>query len=202
MAIVRATLNEIECSIAIQNEGFQKLVLGSSVSLDEVLKKAPSNWYLEAQEAKSLGLVEAVLCQHDAEGENEVGDTVRVLVVEDDQHIQALIEEALSEGGFESVITGSGEEAITLLKGDTVFRAVITDINLLGRLDGWEVARTAREAEPRMPILYMTGTHGEEWTSKGVPNSILLNKPFAPAQIVTALSNLVNAASPPVASTQ
>ena len=61
VAVVKATLNEIECSIAIQNEGFQNLVLGSSITLDEVLKKAPSNWYLEAQEAKSLGLVEAVL---------------------------------------------------------------------------------------------------------------------------------------------
>ena len=54
-------MNEIECSIAIQNEGFQNLVLGSSVSLDEVVKRAPSNWYLEAQEAKNLGLIEAVL---------------------------------------------------------------------------------------------------------------------------------------------
>jgi ATP-dependent protease ClpP protease subunit len=61
VAVVKATLNEIECSIAIQNEGFQNLVLGSSVTLDDVLKKAPSNWYMEAQEAKSLGLVEAVL---------------------------------------------------------------------------------------------------------------------------------------------
>ena len=61
IAVVKATLNEIECSIAIQNEGFQNLIVGSSVSLDEVLQKAPSNWYLEAQEAKALGLVEAVL---------------------------------------------------------------------------------------------------------------------------------------------
>jgi ATP-dependent protease ClpP protease subunit len=61
VAVVKATLNEIECSMAIQNEGFQNLVLGSSVTLDDVLKKAPSNWYMEAQEAKSLGLVEAVL---------------------------------------------------------------------------------------------------------------------------------------------
>jgi ATP-dependent protease ClpP protease subunit len=61
VAVVKATLNEIECSIAIQNEGFQNLVLGSSVTLDDVLERAPSNWYLEAQEAKSLGLVEAVL---------------------------------------------------------------------------------------------------------------------------------------------
>jgi CheY-like chemotaxis protein len=131
-----------------------------------------------------------------------VENAIAVLVVEDDQLVQVLIEEALSEGGFESVITGSGEEAITLLKGEIVFRAVITDINLTGELDGWEVARTAREAEPTMPIIYMTGTHGEDWASKGVPTSILLNKPFAPAQIVTALANLINAASPPAAPTQ
>ena len=61
LATVQATLNEIECSIAIQNEGFQNLVLGSSVSLDDVIRRAPSNWYLEAQEAKNLGLIEAVL---------------------------------------------------------------------------------------------------------------------------------------------
>jgi DNA-binding response OmpR family regulator len=131
-----------------------------------------------------------------------VEDAITVLVVEDDQLIQDLIEDALSEGGFKAVMTASGEQAITLLKGDIVFRAVITDINLIDRIDGWEVARTAREAEPTLPIIYMTGTHGEEWSSKGVPNSVLLNKPFAPAQIVTALSNLINAASPPSAPTQ
>jgi hypothetical protein len=42
----------------------------------------------------------------------------------------------------------------------------------------------------------MTGTHGEEWASKGVPDSVLLNKPFAPAQIVTAVSQLLNAVGP------
>ena len=61
VAVVRATLNEIECSIAIQNEGFANLILNSDVSLDEVLEKAPSNWYLEANEANERGLVEAVL---------------------------------------------------------------------------------------------------------------------------------------------
>lgn len=61
IAVVKATLNEIESSIAIQNEGFANLVFGSSVTLEEVLEKAPANWYLEAQEAKNLGLVEAIL---------------------------------------------------------------------------------------------------------------------------------------------
>ncbi|MBR1238390.1 response regulator [Bradyrhizobium sp. AUGA SZCCT0177] len=123
-------------------------------------------------------------------------DVVAVLVVEDDQVIRDLVEEALSDGGFESAITPSGNEAITLLKGDSKFRAVVTDIDLPGGLDGWEVARVAREIDPAMPVVYMTGTHGEEWASKGVPNSLLLAKPFALAQLVTAVSQLLNGAPP------
>jgi hypothetical protein len=37
------------------------LILGSSISLEEVLRRAPENWYLEAAEAAELGLVAAVL---------------------------------------------------------------------------------------------------------------------------------------------
>ena len=129
-----------------------------------------------------------------------MNDTVMVLVVEDDQLIQVMIDEALSDGGFESTITASGEEAAALLQDDSiVYRAVVSDINLAGKLDGWEVARVARESDPAMPVVYMTGTQGEEWASRGVPNSVLLAKPFAPAQLVTAISNLLNAASSPTA---
>lgn len=58
---LKAALHEIEMSIEIQNEGFANLVNGSTISLEELQKKAPENWYLEAREALSLGLVAAVL---------------------------------------------------------------------------------------------------------------------------------------------
>jgi ATP-dependent protease ClpP protease subunit len=61
VANVEATLNEIRASIEIQNEGFAHLIQGSSVGMDELLRRAPSNWYIEAQEAKKLGLIEDVL---------------------------------------------------------------------------------------------------------------------------------------------
>jgi hypothetical protein len=61
VATVTATLHEIEASIAIQNEGFENLVRGSNVTMDEVLRRAPGNWYIEANEAKSLRLVAEVL---------------------------------------------------------------------------------------------------------------------------------------------
>jgi DNA-binding response OmpR family regulator len=126
-----------------------------------------------------------------------MADFITLLVVEDDQLIQAMIEEALSDGGFESAITASGKEAIEFLKSEkSQYRAVLTDINLPGNVAGWEVARVAREIDPTMPVVYMTGTHGEEWASKGVPNSVLLLKPFAPAQLVTAVSALLNSNPP------
>ena len=61
VATVTAALHEIEASIAIQNEGFENLIVGTKVTMDEVLRRAPGNWYIEANEAKSLGLVAEVL---------------------------------------------------------------------------------------------------------------------------------------------
>ena len=124
-------------------------------------------------------------------------DQLVILVIEDDPPIQGIVEEALSDGGFEPAIAPSGEEAVTLLKGNKgKYRALVTDINLLGKIDGWEVARQAREIDPAFPILYITGAHADRWPSQGVPNSVLLTKPFAPAQLVTAVSQLLNDGTP------
>ena len=72
----------------------------------------------------------------------------------------------------------------------------MTDINLQGKMDGWEVAQHAREIEPDFPVVYMSGAAAADWTSKGVPNSIMLEKPFAPAQLLTAVSNLLISGPP------
>jgi ATP-dependent protease ClpP protease subunit len=61
VASVKAMLHEIEHSIAIQNEGFEMLIAGSSVTMDDVLTRAPNNWYIEASEAQSLGLIEGII---------------------------------------------------------------------------------------------------------------------------------------------
>jgi DNA-binding response OmpR family regulator len=120
-----------------------------------------------------------------------------ILVIEDDPPIQLVVEDALADGGFEPAIAPSGEEAVTLLKGNKgKYRALVTDINLVGRIDGWEVARRAREIDPAFPILYITGADADRWPSHGVPNSVLLTKPFAPAQLVTAVSQLLNDGTP------
>ncbi len=54
---LKAKLHEIEHSVMIQEEGFRDIVAGSKVTLDELREKATSNWYIEAEEARDLGLV-------------------------------------------------------------------------------------------------------------------------------------------------
>jgi hypothetical protein len=61
VASVTAMPHEIASSISIQNEGFENLIRGSKVTMDDVLRRAPGNWYIEANEAKFLGLVSDVL---------------------------------------------------------------------------------------------------------------------------------------------
>jgi PleD family two-component response regulator len=98
-----------------------------------------------------------------------------ILVVEDDPPIQIVVEDALADGGFEPAITASGEEAVTLLKRHKgKYQALVVDIALVGRLDGWEVAKRAREIDPAFPILYITAADADRWPSQGVPNSSLL----------------------------
>jgi DNA-binding response OmpR family regulator len=139
----------------------------------------------------------SLLCR--AIGEHGMENLLVILVVEDDQLIQSFVEETLTDGGFEIVIASSGENAVELLDASGgKFRALVTDINLgRDKIDGWDVARHAREVDPNFPVVYMSGNDAGDWASKGVPNSIMLAKPFAPAQLVTAVSQLLNTAQPP-----
>ena len=121
-----------------------------------------------------------------------------VLVVEDEYYIKADLEQVLNDAGFATEAASSGEEALTLFAGDTKkYKALITDVRLNAALDGWEVARHLRETEPALPVIYVTGSTAEEWAAHGVPNSILIQKPFARAQLISAVSNLLNIGTSP-----
>ena len=58
---LKAALNEIEQSIAIEESGFEALAEGSDVTLDEIREKAPDNWYMGCKEAKKRGLIAAII---------------------------------------------------------------------------------------------------------------------------------------------
>lgn len=124
---------------------------------------------------------------------------VLVFVVEDEVAIQDVLQAALEDAGFAVSTASSGEDAIQQLDANGAdFRALITDVNLGShKLTGWDVAKHAREINDQLPVVYMTGASAHDWGSKGVPNSVLLTKPFANAQVVTAVSQLLNLGNTP-----
>lgn len=118
-------------------------------------------------------------------------ETITILVAEDDQGLQGFLEEAPEDGGLKARIPSSGEDAAaSLAAGNGEFRALVTDVNMNG-MSGCDLARKAREADPSFPVIYMTGAAADERAVHGVPGSILLQKPFAPAQLTTGISQLL-----------
>jgi CheY-like chemotaxis protein len=124
--------------------------------------------------------------------------SVLVLIAEDQAEIGNLLKDSFEDGGYDVLLAVTAEEALAALdaRGEEV-RALVTDIKLGSSKTGWDVARHARELKPEMPVVYMTGSESSDWPSLGVPNSILVPKPFAPAQVITAISQLLNASNTP-----
>jgi len=120
-----------------------------------------------------------------------------ILLAEDEALVSVSLQDALEDAGFKVDAVMSGEEALSALDaGHGSFGGVITDIRLGSDVDGWAVARHARKLIPDVPIVYMSGDSAHEHTSHGVPLSVMLQKPFALAQVITAMSTLLNAVPP------
>jgi DNA-binding response OmpR family regulator len=118
-----------------------------------------------------------------------------LLMAEDESLIAITLQDALEDAGFGVHHVIAGPDAIQALDQKRLgFAGVITDIKLGGAVDGWAVARRARELMPHVPVVYMSGDSAHEHTVQGVPDSMMLQKPFASTQLVIAISTLLNAA--------
>jgi DNA-binding NtrC family response regulator len=102
----------------------------------------------------------------------------RVLVVDDDPGLLALICEDLHRQGLSCVCARSDREAYKLL-GSQAFDAVVVDVDLGVGTTGFDVARRARQVTPEIRVVYMSGeANARSWMSFGVPSSDYVSKPF------------------------
>ena len=112
---------------------------------------------------------------------------MRILVVEDDQLIRELLVEALREEGYDVVQASDGEEALEWCK-QRVADVLVTDIQLPGKVDGWQIAERCREHDPALPVIYATGF--SPIAPRPVPGSLSLQKPYHPNEILRAVRQL------------
>lgn len=78
----------------------------------------------------------------------------RILVVEDDNGIRMLMEDALADAGYEPVLACNGLEALEVLEAKHI-DLIILDI-MMPKMDGYELLRQIRESGMDMPVLMVT----------------------------------------------
>ncbi|OLC17469.1 MAG: hypothetical protein AUH29_01770 [Candidatus Rokubacteria bacterium 13_1_40CM_69_27] len=107
----------------------------------------------------------------------------RVLVIDDEPHVRAILMETLTRDGYRVTVSGDGREGITRFDAET-FDLVITDLGMPG-LTGWDVAHHVKRQRPRTPVVLVTGWGDrlslEEIQERGV--DFLVSKPFALDQV-------------------
>jgi DNA-binding response OmpR family regulator len=79
---------------------------------------------------------------------------MKVLVVDDDVHIQRLYKEELEEEGHEIVIAGTGKDALELFEKENP--DVVTLDILMPDMDGITLLRKMKEQRPKIPIIMST----------------------------------------------
>ena len=116
----------------------------------------------------------------------------KILLVEDDDLIRLLLSEAMADQGFEVVLAATGDEAMASLAKDGHFDLLLTDIQLPGTLDGLDIARAARHAQPTMPIIFTTGQPDrmDRWLAGATDTFI--PKPYRPSDICAAVHRLMS----------
>ena len=119
-----------------------------------------------------------------------------ILVVDDNQLVAMTLSDVLREAGFAVLTVHSAQEAVMLIEQARELAAVITDIRLEAGTDGWQVAERARELHPDIPVVYISGHSAHLHQSCGVPDSRMLQKPFAGRQILDAVAALVEGPKP------
>ena len=79
----------------------------------------------------------------------------KVLLVEDDRELNKTVCAYLNQNGYETVGCLNANKAYDAMYGGTLFDLIISDIMMPG-VDGFEFARTVREQNPEIPLLFMT----------------------------------------------
>lgn len=114
----------------------------------------------------------------------------RVLLVDDDATILDVIGEALREVGHDVTTCDAGASAIVAME-DAQFDVLITDLGMPG-VNGWDVARRARQLEPPLPVIVISGWGAQisQDQLEAAGAQMILPKPFRLEQIRQAIAGI------------
>lgn len=124
---------------------------------------------------------------------------MRVLIVEDEERIARLLEDALREEGFSPLLARDGELGVQLGLDPDV-GLVILDV-MLPKLDGYSVLAALRSRRPDLPVLMLTARDDLPSKVSGLDAGAddYLTKPFALDELLARLRALLRRQDRPAA---
>src|SRR5438094_399053 len=122
--------------------------------------------------------------------------TARVLIVEDEAEVQAVLADMLREAGYVVVVAKDGPDGLERCEQEPM-DIVLSDISMPG-LSGWDVATRLRTRFPEIPIGFVTGwgdqLDPERLTRTGV--SFVIAKPFQTLDVLRHVAQALSAPRP------
>jgi CheY-like chemotaxis protein len=113
-------------------------------------------------------------------------DNSVVLVVEDEALIRISALQMVEDAGYTAVEACNADEAIKILEARSDVRAVFTDINMSGSMDGWKLAHAIRGRWPPIHLIVTSGLFSPD-DGQLPAKGLFIRKPYSAEQVTAAL---------------
>ncbi|THD78270.1 MAG: response regulator [Phenylobacterium sp.] len=119
------------------------------------------------------------------------GGAERILLVEDDPTVLALTLDMLSGLGYHATTATHAAEALDIIRSEAPIDLLFTDVVMPGGISGVDLARTARDLRPGLPVLLTSGFMGEGAVLE-TAEFPLLDKPYETAGLAAKLRGVLD----------
>jgi two-component system, response regulator PdtaR len=119
-----------------------------------------------------------------------------VLVVEDEPLVRLLAVDVLEEAGFEVIEAPTADYAVLALEKRADIRVVFTDVDMPGRLNGFQLARYVQDHHHQIGVIIGSGKC-DLGPGDVAPGTIFLQKPYPLATLVREVRRLALKGSEP-----
>ncbi len=122
-----------------------------------------------------------------------VGNTKRILVVDDDEDGRRIFREMLGGLGYAVIDQPDGESALRAIRGGSRVDLVITDERMPG-LSGLELIESLRHKYPSIPVILVTAHGGVEDYLRSIGLGVFeyINKPVTKKEIAAIVNAALN----------
>jgi DNA-binding response OmpR family regulator len=120
-----------------------------------------------------------------------MGSNTRILLVEDDANLGALLEEYLTSQGYSISLAVNGEDGLEMYKSG-IFDLCILDV-MLPRKDGFSLAADIRKIDHKVPLIFLTARGHNDDRIKGFKAGCddYITKPFSSEELTLRIQAIL-----------